>query len=260
MKVFISETDETKTLKLFAIGEQKNIAKKFIKTHARNIFGKKKVKSDGLLAVFGDEEMTQSAFDEWDAILKTKQAALLAEHDYLAERDNTIHQLIQSELADSYQYQIRSCGFDKKFALKNAMDAELQILKRLAYGVIKVKNPVAKLVHPSKANTSDTLNIKHFRHKEDTIGEEWLMQVFCDFIMTMPDHAESFEFTAGIELEFHKVHDGEIEHIDDEKWIFPFSMGFDQEQAVLDALHGAAQRNFIRLGVEGGVKLETLNS
>ena len=260
MDIFITDTGATETLNLVEVGETKNIAKKFIKKHACKIFGKDKIKASDAMDRFNKDGMTQASFDEWAAILKSKQAALLVEHVFLLNQDNELHPLIEGEIADSYEHQINHCGFDKKFALKNAMDAELNIFNRLAYGVISVKNPVNNKTHPDGANTSETLNIKHFRHKSNKVGDEWLMQIYCDFIMTMPDPKDSFDFTAGVELEFHKVHGGDIEHIDDEEWIFPFSMSFDQEQQVLEALHGAAQRNFIKLGIDGGVPLARLNS
>ena len=259
MDIFISDTGSTQTLKLFNMGDDKNIAKKFIKDSARKIFGGGKMKAEDALYEFGCGRMTESKFNEWTAIMKTKQDALLACNDYLAVRDNELHGLVKSELKESKHYQLGDCGYDKMFALKNAVDAELQIFKRLAYGTITVKEPIDRTVHPKDGNTSSTLNIKHWRHTIDNVGEEFLMQVFCDFIMLMPDAKDSFEFTAGVELEFHKVHGGDLEHIDDEKWIFPFSMSFDQEQHVLGILHGGAQREFIRLGIDGGIPLETLS-
>lgn len=258
MKVFITDTGETKTLKLVEIGETKNIAKKFIKQHARKIFGKKKVKESSSMEVFGNEGITADCFNEWQAILKTAQSTLLARYDYLSNQYNELHPMVERELKKSYKQHMAEGGFDRKFALKNMLDAELAIFNRLAYGVITVKDPIDASVHPKNGNTSHTLNIKHFRHKTDKIGEEWLMQIYCDFTMTMPDPKDSFDFTAGIDLEFHKVHGGEIEHVEDDEWIFPFSMSFEQESVVAGALINAAYRNFIRLGVDGGISAEEL--
>ena len=258
MKVFITDTGETKTLKLVEIGETKNIAKKFIKQHARKIFGKKKVKESGSMEAFGNEGITDACFEEWAAILKTAQSTLLARYDYLSNQYNELHPMVERELKKSYKLHMTEGGFDSKFALKNALDAELAIFDRLAYGLIKVKDPIDASIHPSKGNTSHTLNIKHFRHKTDNIGEEWLMQIYCDFTMVMPERNESFDFTAGIELEFHKVHGGEIEHVDEDDWIFPFSMSFEQESVVVATLRDAAYRNFILLGIDGGISADEL--
>lgn len=254
MKVTNIDTGETLTLELYETGSTKNLAKKFVKHHARKIFvsGDHITKASYAMELFNKRGMTEDCFNEWSEIMDVAQAALKAKHDYLKDIDNELHPLIEMELASSYEkhlctkkrFGIQHHNRDKKFGLKNAMDSELAIFNRLAYGVITVKDPVDNELHPHGANTSKTLNFKHIRHFETQTGDEWEIQVFCDFIMSMPDPKDSFEFTAGVEVQAHKENIGAFKIKDDEEWIFPFSMSFDQEQTVLATLFGAIEKNF----------------
>lgn len=253
MKILVKDTGNIETLRLLD-DEGNNIVKEFIKHHACKISGADVVGISNALKFFGcsDNEMTQSDFNEWKAILETAKEAMLARETYLAVAENEIHPVVERELEANYPKQF---GYDSKFGLKNVMDAELAIMKRLGTGIVCVKNPVDNKKYPSGPNTSKNLKIPHFRHTRNSKGDNWRVQLHGDFIMTMPDPEDSFEFKAGIEFGFQKSADGKIRYIDDDSWLFPFSMGFWQELAVIDTFRIAAMRNFIALGIEGGVSL-----
>lgn len=246
-------------LVLFDVGGNKNIAKAFIKKHARKACGDKKGEASPRALALSSSELTQAEFDEWEGILHSAKAGLLARHDYIVDPLNYVHPMIERELKQSYK-KCLAAGIDKKFGLKNAMDAECAIFKRLTHGKISVKNPVNNKTHPNGAIMSDTLNFKHFRHTSDDRGDSWLMQIFCDFIMTMPDPKDSFEFNAGMEVEFQRTTpDSDIEFLDVAEFIFPISLSFKQEDFIHDVFHKAAHRKFVELGIKGGMPLETLN-
>lgn len=232
MDILISDTGETKELRLCAIGGNKNIAGEFIKNHVLEILGTT-VMLNKELALLESKSMTQIIFNEWHAILAVAQEILLMRHNYIQIPFNSIHGLIEHDVKTAYQHHIDRRR-DKLFGLKNALDAELTIFKRLAKGIVSVKSPA---------------KITHLRHTASSAADHWLMQVHGDFMMTMPEPQDSFEFTAGIELEFNKDKNDDLVAIDDDEWLFPFSMSDVQEEIVLNALHSVAQNYFINLGI-----------
>lgn len=265
MKITIIDAGlpEKMTLKhklvLLDVGGNKNIAKAFIKKHARKACGDKKGEASPMALALSSNELTQAEFDEWEGILHSAKAGLLARHDYLMDAPNYVHPMIERELKQSYK-KCLGAGLDKKFGLKNAMDAECAIFNRLAHGKLSVKNPVSNATHGNTSIVSDTINFKHFRHTNDSRGDRWLMQIYCDFIMTMPNPEDNFEFNAGMELEFQRTTpDSDIEFMDVAEFIFPISFSFSQEDFIHNVFHWAAHRKFIELGIQGGMQLETLN-
>ncbi|MGP5059629.1 hypothetical protein ACTXIV_13100 [Psychrobacter celer] len=232
MQILISETGETKELRLCAIGGNENIASTFIKNHVLEILGTTDLLNKDL-AVFESKSMTQNAFNEWEAILAVAQEILLVRHNYLQIPWNSIHGMIEAEVRTLYEKHLYF-RLDTKFGLKNALDAELMLFQRLSKGIVSPKSPA---------------KITHIRHTSSTAADHWVMQVHGDFIMTMPEPQDSFEFTAGIELEFNKDKNDDLVAIDDDEWLFPFSMSDVQEEMVLNALHSVAQKHFIDLGI-----------
>lgn len=240
MHILTSDTGETKELRLCAIGGNENIAGEFMKNHVLEILGTTVILNKEL-AVFESKTMTQNEFNEWQAILAVAQEILLMRHNYIQIPFNSIHSLIEHDVKTTYQHHIsRRC--DKLFGLKNALDAELALFKRLGQGVISVKNPA---------------KITQMRHTSSSAADHWVMQVHGDFIMTMPEPQDSFEFKAGIELEFNKDKNDDLVASDDDEWLFPFSMSDVQEAVVLDALHGVAQKHFIDLGITDGTPMNS---
>ena len=243
MKVNIDETNEIKTLNLYEIGSKKNIAKKFIKeTVGIDTCGESKTPGKKI------RTLTEDEFQEWTEILCVAQSNIDERHIFLKNPGNCVHPLIQEDLESIKKEYFLRCR-NKIFAIKDAVKAEAFLWRRLNYGVVSIKHPVDNKSALGSPIVSKTLEFTHFKHKKDAIGDEFAMQIKCDFIMTMPNPKESFDFTAIMELNFDKVKDGEIEFIHDE-WMFPFGMTFDQELVVTDAFHDAAHRKFHELGIE----------
>ena len=240
MHILINNTGETKELRLCAIGGNENIAGEFMKNHIVEILGTT-APLNKELAVLESKSMTQNAFNEWQAILAVAQEILLMRHNYIQIPCNSIHGLIERDVKTAYQNQI-NYRRDKLFGLKNALDAELAIFKRLTQGVVSVKSPA---------------KITQIRHTSSGAADHWLMQVYGDFVMTMPVMEDSFDFKASIELEFNKYKNDDLTAIDDDEWLFPFSMSDVQEEIVLNALHGAAQKHFIDLGITDGTPMNS---
>ena len=256
MDIFITDSNAIKALELIEVGGTKNIAKKFIKKHAIKLFGKEKTAANNAFALFEGGDTSQASFDEWAAILKSKQAAMLARHDYLSTV-NKFDYLVKKELKDSYKHQTRKRCYDKKFALKDAIDAELFIFNRLAYGTVSVKDPLNQDAHPKKG-ISKTLNIKQWRYRKNSNHESWLIQIECGFTMTMPNPKDSFDFTVGLEVEFIKEGDDKIERNDDMVWLDMFNMNGGQENFVTNTLINAIHRQFFSLGIDSGVSAEEI--
>ncbi|WP_339343529.1 hypothetical protein [uncultured Psychrobacter sp.] len=240
MQILISDTGETKELRLCAIGGNENIAGEFIKNHVLEILGTTDL-LDNELTAFESKSMTQNVFNEWQAILAVAQEILLMRHNYIQIPWNSIHGMIECDVRTVYEKHLYF-RLDTKFGLKNALDAELTLFQRLSKGIVSPKS---------------TAKITHIRHTSSTAADHWLMQVHGDFIMTMPEPQDSFEFTAGIELEFNKDKNDDLTAIDDDEWLFPFSMSDVQEEIVLNTLHGAAQKHFIDLGITDGTPMNS---
>ena len=240
MHVLINNTGETKELRLCAIGGNENIAGEFIKNHVLDILDTTDI-LDKEFAVFESKSMTQNEFNEWRAILAVAQEILLMRHNYAQIPFNFIHGLIEDEIRTAYQHNI-NYRRDKLFGLKNALDAELAIFKRLSKGVVARKNPA---------------KVTKIRHTSSSAADHWVMQVHGDFVMTMPEPQDSFEFKAGIELEFNQYKNDDLVAGDEDEWLFPFSMSDVQEEIVLNELHGAAQNHFIDLGITDGTPMNS---
>lgn len=248
MKVNINETNEIKILNLFEVGSEKNIAKQFIKKSV-GIDACGEAKTPGKKI----RTLTENEFQEWTEILNVAQSNINAHHAFLQNPTDDVHLLIQKDLKSIKKEYLRRCR-NKMFAIKDAVKAEAFLWRRLNHGVVSIKQPVNNKSAADGDIVSKTLELTHFKHKQDAVGDEFSMQFKCDFVMTMPNPKESFDFTAIMELNFDKVKDGEIEFTHDE-WMFPFGMKFDQELVVTDAFHTAATYKFHELGIEGAPPL-----
>lgn len=244
MKVNIDETNEIKILNLFEFGSSENTAKKFIKkTVGLDACGKAKTPGKKI------RTLTEDEFQEWTEILCVAQSNINERQVFLQNPGNDVHLLIQKDLKNIKKEYLRRCR-NKIFAIKDAVKAEAFLWRRLNHGVVSIKHPINNKSAADGNIVSKTLEFTHFKHKKDDVGDDFSMQIKCDFIMTMPNPKESFDFTAIIELNFDKVKDDEIEFTHDE-WMFPFGMTFDQELVVTDAFHTAAIYKFHQLGIEG---------
>lgn len=247
MQITTSDTGEVKNLSLQAELGGENIIEDFIKDMASVVANNKELDFKKAFAVFQDDAVTEGDLKEWEGIIGVAQKTAALRLEFKSIPWNSIHGLIEHEIKETRNKHLHS-GLDNKFALKNAVDAELVLFDRLLNGVVSIKDPVTNPNNPDGPKISNTLKITHFRHTSDESGDNWLMQIYCDFFMRTPCPGNSFDFKAGIELRFHKPHDGKIEYVDDDTWIFPFSMSDAQEEVVLIALHGAAWHNFTKLG------------
>lgn len=247
MKVNIDETNEIKTLNLYEIGSKKNIAKQFIKeTVGIDACGESKTPGKKI------RTLTEDEFQEWTEILCVAQSNIDERHIFLKNPGNCVHPLIQEDLESIKKEYFLRCR-NKIFAIKDAVKAEAFLWRRLNHGVVSIKHPINNQLAAADGDiVSKTLEFTHFKHKKNSVGDDFSMQIKCDFTMTMPNPKESFDFTAIMELNFDKVKDGEIEFIGDE-WMFPFGMKFEQELVVTDAFRAAAIYKFHQLGIEGAV-------
>lgn len=238
MNIIIKETGATATLELYKCcqvsDKKKNIAGKFAKKHAG-------LKHDKPARAKGVKEytMTQATFDEWSAIMSVAQANLALR----AKLDNTdgeyVHGLIEHEVKELWRNAAR-LRQDNMFVIKNTVDAENAMWKRLVFGVVSIREPIEH----TGAGYGEISKTMKFVHERSTIaehGQDWLMQVEAGFRMNMIDDEESFDFTAGAQVGFYRsTGQTEITHDCEEEWIFPFSMTREQETVVLDACWGAA--------------------
>lgn len=236
MQIMIKETGEIKTLKLLEHGSSENLARIFAKQRA----GVKRDKPNRNKGV-KEYTMTHAEWMEWEDIMRVAQKNLTMRHEFEYIHNEDIHDLIEGDIEDAWLHHLKP-RHDKLFALKNAVNAEYQIWKRLASGVVTVKLPI----DPSEDNNvSQTLSFTHYRHTKTEAGEQWDMQIDCGFTMNMPFQPESFDFKAGIQLQYNRnAETGDIiEAFCEEEWLFPFSMSNKQEEVVLTALRTAADNN-----------------
>lgn len=237
MKVIIKDTDKATTLSLYAANNDKNIARKFLKKHLGISADKPADKPRGKTYT-----MTRQKMLEIEAALEVAQRNIRYPARFNAMQSEQVHPLIESDINDVWSHHknpYRRPYYDRLFSLKNAVDAEEAIWKRLLNGNVQIKQPL------DNDKVSETIKFSHFRHTEHSSGDHWDLQVYCDFVMVMPDETESFDFTAGLELRVNRsTNDQEIRYSDDENWLFPFSMSADQEETVLEALYTAIRHKF----------------
>ena len=242
MKVIIKDTNEKITLSLYAPDSKKNIARKFAKKHLGISADKPADKPRGKTYV-----MTRQKMLEIEAVLAVAQRNMHYPAGFNAMQDEQVHPLIESDINDAWSPHKdphRRPYYDRLFSLKNAVDAEEAIWKRLLTGNIHIKKP------SGGDKVSETIKFPHFRHTKHSSGDHWDLQVYCDFVMVMPDETESFDFTAGLELRVNKSTNYQgIIFSDDEAWLFPFSMSADQEETVLGTLYTAIRHKFATEGI-----------
>lgn len=234
MKFIIKETGETKKLELFKAGSNKNIAKKLIKKYGGKYIGYELV--DYRIDTTAPRTLSKAEFKEWADIIAVAQDNLKLKTEYLSKEGNYIHEIIESEIESIYAYNCRECR-DITFDLKNAVDAENAMWRRMCFGKV--------------TSNSETLTFTHHRHTHVDGTCIWLMQIHCDFVMSMPESKDDIVFRDGVQFHFTKKGmTAAIQQVDDEEWFRPISLSPDQENILQTTMREAVERRFKAEGHE----------
>ena len=229
MKVIVKETGQVLLMSLYEPNSTVNIASKFAKKHLG-------LKADKPAREKGVKEYTLSAIVVPDLrdILKLAQVNMGYPEIFNNMQIEQVHNLIRSDVKKAWKNS-DWVGYDRFFAVKNAIRAERDVWLRLITGRVEVKPTL------EEGGTAD-IEITDFRHAPVDDGDTWVLRVKSYFVMRMPNPRDNQDFTAAMELHYKRAAGQEDIELVHEEWLFPFSMSAEQEDVVIGTLLRGAEK------------------